>query len=91
MLIYPIAFGRALPPLFPELAALTGGQSFQLRDPKQIDKTLATIAAELRHQYLLGYTPSRPVDPARPEWRAIQVKVNRTGMNVRARNGYVAR
>lgn len=91
VLVYPIAIGRVRPTLFPELAALTGGQSFLLRDPKQIDRTLTTIADELRHQYLLGYTPVRPWDPARPEWRGIQVKVNRPGVKVRARDGYVAR
>jgi Ca-activated chloride channel homolog len=91
VLIYPIALGGPRPALFPELAALTGGQSFVLRDPRQIDKTLATIGEELRHQYLLGYTPSRPIDPARPEWRGVQVKVNRAGVRVRARDGYLAR
>lgn len=91
VLLYPIAIGRTRPQLFPELAALTGGQSFLLRDPKQIDTTLSTIAGELRHQYLLGYSPSRPIDPARPEWRTIQVKMDRPGVKVLARDGYLAR
>jgi Ca-activated chloride channel family protein len=91
VLVYPIAIGKTRPTLFPELAALTGGQSFLLRDAKQIDPTLSTIANELRHQYLLGYTPARPWDPAKPEWRAIEVKVDRPGMKVRARDGYLAR
>jgi len=91
VLVYPIAIGRTRPQLFPELAALTGGQSFLMRDPKQIHTTLSTIAEELRHQYLLGYSPSRPIDPARPEWRAIQVRIDRPGVKVRARDGYLAR
>ncbi len=91
VLVYPIAFGRLRPPLFAELATQTGGQSFLLRDPKGLQKTFSTIADELRHQYLLGYTPSRPIDSARPAWRSIQVKVNRAGLRVRARDGYLAR
>jgi Ca-activated chloride channel family protein len=91
VLIYPIAIGKVRPELFPELAALTGGQSFLLRDPRQIDTTLSTIAEELRHQYLLGYTPLRRIDAARSEWRAIQVTVDRTGVKVRARDGYLAK
>ncbi len=91
VLIYPIAIGATRPPLFPEIAALTGGQSFLLGDPRRIDRTLSTIADELRHQYLLGYTPSRPMTPARPEWRAIDVRVNRPGVRVRARDGYLAK
>ena len=91
VLLYPIAIGKTRPAVFPELAALTGGQSFLLRDAKQIDRTLSTISDELRHQYLLGYTPSRPWNPAQPEWRAIEVKVDRPGMKIRARDGYVAK
>jgi len=91
VLVYPIAIGKTRPQLFPEIAALTGGQSFQLSDPGRMNATLALIAQELRHQYLLGYTPSRPMDPAHPEWRAIQVRVHRAGVRVRARDGYLAK
>jgi Ca-activated chloride channel family protein len=91
VLVYPIAIGKTRPQLFPEIAALTGGQSFELADPRRMDATLSLIADELRHQYLLGYTPSRPMDPDRPEWRAIQVRVHRAGVRVRARDGYVAK
>ncbi len=92
VLVYPIAIGKARPPLFPELAALTGGQSFLLGgDLKRIDRTLAAIAEELRHQYLLGYAPTRPIDPAHPGWRSIEVKVDRPGVRVRARDGYGGR
>ena len=92
VLIYPIAIGKSRPPLFPEMAALTGGQSFLLSDdPRRINRTLSLIANELRHQYLLGYTPSRAAEPGRPEWRAIQVRVNRAGVRVRARDGYLAK
>ena len=60
VLIYPIAFGRARPQAFAELATLTGGRSFHVRDARQLPDTLQTIAAELRNQYLIGYSPARP-------------------------------
>jgi Ca-activated chloride channel family protein len=90
-LIYPIAFGKARPPLLAELAVVTGGRSFLLRDVKELDKTLATIARELRHQYLLGYTPSRPIVPGESEWRSIRVRLKSPppGVRVRARDGYL--
>ncbi len=92
VLVYPIAVGKARPALFPELAALTGGQSFLLGgDLKRIDKTLGAIAQELRHQYLVGYVPLRPLDAANAGWRSIEVKVDRRGVKVRARDGYVAK
>ena len=89
-LIYPIAMGKARPPLLAELAVITGGRSFLLKDAKELEKTLGTIARELRHQYLLGYTPSRPIEPGESDWRSIRVRVKATqpGVRVRARDGY---
>ena len=91
VLVYPIALGRARPPVFAELATLTGGRSFYLRDPKTLTETLRGIARELRHQYLLGYSPSRPIVPGRDEWRAIEVSVSRPNVRVRARDGYLVK
>lgn len=91
VLVYPVALGEARSELFAELAVLTGGRSFHLRDPRRLEPTFASIADELRHQYLLGYTPSRPIGSGEPEWRAIDVDVDRPGVRVRARDGYMAR
>jgi Ca-activated chloride channel family protein len=91
VMTYPIALGRARPPLFADLAVLTGGRSFQPRDQAQLTTTMKTIASELRHQYLLGYTPSRPMTGKDEEWRTIVVQVHRPDVTVRARDGYVAR
>jgi Ca-activated chloride channel family protein len=89
-LIYPIAFGKARPTLLAELAVLTGGRSFLLKDPRELEKTLQTIARELRYQYLLGYAPAEPIDRGEREWRSIRVvlKNAKPGMKVRARDGY---
>jgi Ca-activated chloride channel homolog len=94
-LIYPITFAKNqknLPPLAAELATLTGGRSFQLRDAKQLDATLSTIAREIRYQYLIGYTPSVPVTKGAHEWRSLRVAVRNQppGVRVRARDGYTA-
>ena len=90
-LIYPIALGKTRPALLTELAVLTGGRSFQLRDAKELEKTLATIARELRYQYLLGYTPAKPIQKGNREWRSIKIamKGTRPGLRVRARDGYM--
>jgi Ca-activated chloride channel family protein len=89
-LIYPIAFGKERPGLLAELAVITGGRSFLLRDVKDLEKTLATIARELRYQYLLGYAPSEPFVAGQREWRSIRVvlKNGKSGLRVRARDGY---
>ena len=88
-LVYPIAFGKTRPGLLAELAVLTGGRSFLLRDAKDLEKTLQTIARELRFQYLLGYAPATPIDKGNNEWRAIRVVLkSKPGFRVRARDGY---
>lgn len=88
VLVYPVAISRRAVPVFVELAAVTGGRAWQLRDPRELAPTLKQIARELRHQYLLGYDPGRG---GREGWRSLQVRVTRPGVTVRARDGYVAR
>jgi Ca-activated chloride channel family protein len=91
VMIYPIAVGPRRPPLFAELAALSGGRSMHLRDPRALADALRGIARELRSQYLLGYTPVRPLTEDEGEWRSITVRVKRPGLRVRARDGYLVR
>ena len=89
-LIYAIALGKVRPPLFAELAVLTGGRSFLLRDAKELEPTLAEIARELRYQYLLGYSPRDAGAADASGWRSIRVAVKKPGARVRARDGYLA-
>jgi len=89
-LIYPITIGKQRPAFIAELAVLTGGRSFLLKDATELEKTLSTIAGELRYQYLLGYAPSEPIKEGTHEWRPIRVMLtgNHPGLRVRARDGY---
>ena len=90
VLIYPIALGRTRPPVFAELATVSGGRSFQASDEAALRATLSTIARELRFQYLLGYVPAKSSEN-RDEWRSIQVSVKSPNVRVRARDGYYSR
>jgi Ca-activated chloride channel homolog len=91
VMVYPIALGRGRPPLFAEIATVTGGRSFHQRDLKGLDKVMVTIAGQLHEQYLLGYAPSRLPTPGKNEWRSITVRVKKPGLTVRARDGYFTR
>ncbi len=91
VMIYPVALGKTRPALFAELATLTGGRSFQPRDQKQLTETMQSVANELRHQYLLGYTPSRTIVAGEEQWRSITVRIDRPDVTVRARDGYLAK
>ena len=91
VMVYPIALGKVRPPLFAELATLTGGRSYHARELEGLDQTMANVAQQLREQYLIGYSPTRlPVSGAN-EWRSIQVRVKKPGVSVRARDGYYVR
>ena len=89
VMVYPVALGKARPALFVELATLTGGRSFQASERAPLERAMRAIAQELRTQYLLGYTPTRPRAEGHGEWRAIRVEVRAPGARVRARDGYV--
>jgi len=91
VMVYPVTIGQTAPSMFAELAAVTGGRSFHPRDAKELDTTMRTIASELRHQYLIGYTPSRRIVRGEEQWRVITVRVNRADVRVRARDGYTTR
>jgi Ca-activated chloride channel homolog len=90
VLVYPVAIGSERPAVFAELATASGGRSFFQTDPRELSATLTSIANDLRSQYLLGYTPARPV-AAQPSWHSIEVVVNRPGARVRARDGYYSK
>lgn len=91
VMVYPVTIGSTPPPLFAQLATLTGGRSFHPRDPAQLDTVMRTIANELRHQYMLGYSPAKGIVRGDDEWRTIAVRVTRPNVTVRARDGYMAK
>ena len=86
VLVYPVAIAPTISPLLAELAALSGGRVLQARDRTGAEVAAGVITGELRNQYLLGYAP--PAGAA--GWRRIEVRVNRPGLRVRARQGYFA-
>ena len=91
VMVYPVALGRRLPPLFTQIATLTGGRAFHQRNTRQLPQTLRAIAEELRRQYLIGYAPPRSGAADRELWRDIDVRVSKPRVTVRARDGYYSR
>ncbi len=65
----------------------SGGSVYLLASEAEIEPAFRSIREELRDQYVLGYYPSNPRRDGR--WRRVRIKVNRKGVEVRGRDGYV--
>lgn len=70
------------------LAAKTGGRVFPAPGGARLRDAFANTVEELRRQYTLGYESTN--EKLDGKWRAIEVRVNRPGLNIRARQGYYA-
>jgi len=71
------------------LAAKTGGRFIVTPGGAGLRDAFAGTVEELRRQYTLTYESTN--EKRDGKWRAIEVRVARPGLNVRARQGYYAR
>jgi Ca-activated chloride channel family protein len=69
------------------LIAESGGRVVPIERIEEAVGAFASILAELRSQYVLGYYPSRDVDDG--AWHSISVRVDRPGVSARTRGGYI--
>ena len=86
--IYTVGIGSASSGFLKKIAGETGGEAFFPDRVGDLIKVFAAISEELRQQYALAYTPTRPADGS---YRQIQLKVvSRKDVEVRVRKGYFA-
>jgi hypothetical protein len=78
--------GSHLSPEIRDLAEESGGGYFELAETEDMDAAAARVIAELRHQYLLGFTPRARDGRA----HRIEVRARDGQLKVRARTSYVA-
>ncbi|MFQ5527188.1 MAG: VWA domain-containing protein [Thermoanaerobaculia bacterium] len=72
-----------------ELVASTGGRIVVADSIAGMGGAVADVLDELHEQYAIGYYPSP--SPGTGRWRPVSVKLNRRGLKVRTREGYVDR
>src|SRR5215203_4924803 len=70
-----------------EMTDESGGRTEIVRDARDLDPAVASIADELSQQYYIGY-PSPGYKDGR--WHTIRVEVRDPALTVRARKGYIA-
>jgi Ca-activated chloride channel homolog len=71
-----------------DLARRSGGRLYDANTLNNISQAFSNIAEELRHQYSLSYYPTNSKKDG--SYRRVKVRVEKTGMIVRAREGYRA-
>jgi Ca-activated chloride channel family protein len=66
----------------------TGGALFVVQDPDEMKEAVARISTDLRHQYLIGYSPG--LDRWDGRFRSVQLLARNGRYVVRTRKGYYA-
>ena len=90
--LFTIAEGEAmqsekLKKTLADLSKSTGGQTYEIRDLKDMAEIFTAISSTLRHTYLLSYQP--PAGPTDGKWRHIEVLVgNENKFRIRSKEGY---
>ena len=83
---------RLGPELLVGISESTGGRAFTIDNPNYLPAVADRIALELRHQYVLGYRPSKPL--ADGKWHKIRVRMHlghrSPPFQVYAKSGYYA-
>ncbi len=86
-MIYAIGFeGKGLGERLLNLIGQTGGGHFDLKRSDDLGLAFLRLADELRHQYLIGFTPAL-LDG---RTHTLEIRVNRPGFTVRAPQQFVA-
>lgn len=84
---------RLGPELLSEISGVTGASAYLLDNPNRLPNVTEHIAAELRNQYILGYSPSNLRHDGK--WRKIKVSLalprGIPALHVQARTGYYSR
>ena len=75
------------PRLLGEIARVTGGRVVTIRSDAELEEAFDEILEDLRVRYVLAFTP----EPGREGFVPLEVRVDRSRVDVRARAGYTAR
>lgn len=84
--VYAVAYGPRHNESLQEITMQTGGEVVPARGAGDLRGAFARITESLGTCYLLGY---EPLNPGKPGYRRIDVRVSREGAKVFARRGYL--
>jgi VWFA-related protein len=73
--------------IIPALVGTSGGVEYRIATGREIPNLARAFVEDLRFQYTIGYSPSKPFDG---RYRRVKVEVKKRGYRVRHRVGYLA-
>jgi Ca-activated chloride channel family protein len=81
--------------IFDELTNLSGGRAYFVDNEKDSTEATKRLAMELRHQYVIGFTPADARGERGGEWKKVKIKLTLPGTStrnvfIRSREGYVS-
>lgn len=84
-----LAMTRGLPQIdaLQAMVGDSGGLVVRAESVREAQDAAIKVVNDLQHEYLLGYTPAKPLDG---KYRRLKVEVKRRGAVVRHRGGYLA-
>jgi VWFA-related protein len=84
--VYAASVGDDATEMLREVADTSGGRHVAVRSTRNLEATFSEFLGEFRKRYVLGYEPTSTA----PGWHRLDIKVKRSGVDVRARPGYQA-
>ncbi len=87
VVVYSVEIGDARAPFMRHLTDVTGGRSMAIESTTDLSATFTQILEEFRMRYLISYSPHAVSSGG---WHRLDVRVERRGVNVKARPGYLA-
>ena len=80
------------PPLLSDMCEMTGGRMFRVMNMDDLSDIATRISAELRNEYVIGYTPSNLKKDG--NWRKLKIRLvpppGLPALTVHNRQGYYA-
>jgi len=84
--VYAASVGDGSTALLREVTDTSGGRHAEIASTRNLESVFSEFLGEFRKRYVLGFEPTSTA----PGWHRLEIKVRRSGIDVRARPGYLA-
>ena len=84
--VYAVSVGTEATEVLRQVTDASGGRHLEIASSRNLEAAFSEFLTEFRKRYVLGYEPASNA----PGWHRLEIKVRRSGVDVRARSGYTA-